>query len=210
MVDILAHRGLWKKNHEKNSIIAFKRAFDNEFGVETDVRDFKDEIVISHDIPSKNSKKLEELLTTLESYSGDFKLALNVKSDGLSINLKRLIMSYNIQNYFFFDMSVPDHLNFIDQDLNTFSRVSEYENSHLLNSKVQGIWLDSFNSDWYNNESIQNLCSKDNEICIVSPELHGRNHIPLWTMIREVSYIINNNISICTDFPIKAKEFFND
>jgi len=102
MVDILAHRGLWKKNHEKNSIIAFKRAFDNGFGVETDVRDFKDEIVISHDIPSKNSKKLEELLTTLESYSGDFKLALNVKSDGLSINLKRLIMSYNIQNYFFF------------------------------------------------------------------------------------------------------------
>lgn len=36
---ILSHRGFWLKNSEKNKQEAFKRSFDANFGLETDIRD---------------------------------------------------------------------------------------------------------------------------------------------------------------------------
>ena len=36
---ILAHRGFWMNESEKNSREAIKRAFDYGFGIETDLRD---------------------------------------------------------------------------------------------------------------------------------------------------------------------------
>ena len=50
-VVIIAHRGYWKNENEKNKKAAFERAFDCGFGVETDLRDIKGEIVISHNMP---------------------------------------------------------------------------------------------------------------------------------------------------------------
>ena len=49
---ILAHRGIWNEIVEQNTMIAFKRAFERKIGIETDIRDYNGEIVISHDIPS--------------------------------------------------------------------------------------------------------------------------------------------------------------
>ena len=34
IAEILAHRGYWKNESEKNSKTAFERAFDNGFGIE--------------------------------------------------------------------------------------------------------------------------------------------------------------------------------
>ena len=36
---ILAHRGFWNSKEERNSIVAFEKAFQNGFGIETDIRD---------------------------------------------------------------------------------------------------------------------------------------------------------------------------
>lgn len=52
-IKILAHRGFWKEETEKNTKIAFERAFNSGFGIETDLRDIKGEIVISHNMPQK-------------------------------------------------------------------------------------------------------------------------------------------------------------
>ena len=37
-IKILAHRGFWKEETEKNTKIAFERAFNSGFGIETDPR----------------------------------------------------------------------------------------------------------------------------------------------------------------------------
>ena len=73
-IEILAHRGYWLKEEEKNTEIAFERAFDNGFGVETDLRDLKGEIVISHNMPCGNEMAFEELLQILDGR--DLTLAL--------------------------------------------------------------------------------------------------------------------------------------
>ena len=52
--NILAHRGLWFCEEEKNSSNALFKALDLGFGIETDVRDLCGELIISHDPPMLN------------------------------------------------------------------------------------------------------------------------------------------------------------
>ena len=58
-MEILSHRGYWKNEGEKNTKIAFERSFQLGFGTETDIRDYKGELVISHDIADSSCMKLE-------------------------------------------------------------------------------------------------------------------------------------------------------
>ena len=59
-IEILAHRGFWKREGEKNTKVAFERAFDNGFGIETDLRDVKGEIIVMEPNESKDFEYLED------------------------------------------------------------------------------------------------------------------------------------------------------
>ena len=56
---ILSHRGMWDDQIEKNSLASFSKSISNGFGIELDL-DYKSKIVISHDIPEKETLTLEE------------------------------------------------------------------------------------------------------------------------------------------------------
>ena len=43
-------------------MVAFERSLFLDFGIEVDIRDYKGDLVISHDLPSENSPKLALLL----------------------------------------------------------------------------------------------------------------------------------------------------
>jgi len=46
-------------------------------------------------------------------------------------------------------------------------------------------------------------------VCIVSPELHGRPHLPEWEEYRSFrSVVAHPGLLLCTDFPEQAREFF--
>ena len=45
---IIAHRGLWKKKSEQNTIKSINEALMNDYGIETDIRDYRNKIVVSH------------------------------------------------------------------------------------------------------------------------------------------------------------------
>ena len=62
MVIILSHRGYWKDGVEKNSITSLERSFGLGFGVETDIRDYKGELVISHEIATKSCLPVKDFL----------------------------------------------------------------------------------------------------------------------------------------------------
>ena len=86
---IICHRGFWSNSNKPNSIESFELAISNGFGIETDVRDFKGKLVISHDPPLGEEIYFEDLLT-IKSIS-KFPLAINIKSDGLSFQVKDLM-----------------------------------------------------------------------------------------------------------------------
>ena len=100
-MEVISHRGLWYKQKEKNTLQSFKKSFDNNFGLETDIRDMNKELVICHDLPDDSSMKLTQFFSFYKEYKEPFILALNIKADGLQNELYRLIKKYEISNYFF-------------------------------------------------------------------------------------------------------------
>lgn len=201
---ILSHRGFWKNPVEKNTEIAFIRSFDSGFGTETDVRDLAGRLVISHDMPLGSELDFVDFLKLTEGYS--LPLALNVKSDGLATMLVKLMHNHRINDWFVFDMAVPDMRSYILAGAPVFTRMSEIEREPVWLEESVGIWLDSFVGDWFDNKLIEKLTKLNKRVCIVSPELHKRNHLPLWQQLR--SLVRNDLLMLCTDMPAEAKEFF--
>lgn len=221
MLSIIAHRGYWKQPEEKNSLLAFRAALNGGFGIETDFRDRGGELFIAHDvnelnpIPSDEFFKLfRDFLNRNQESTHNYQLAINIKSDGLQDLLNSQLYKYDIQNYFIFDASIPDLMGYIKKNINTYSRISQFEseNNNLL-LKSQGLWLDMFDEVWYDEKYLLKLMNTNKNICIVSPELHGKPFIPTWEMIKKMllSYPKQTSLSqlsLCTDHPSKAKEFF--
>lgn len=211
-MQIISHRGYWKVSDEKNKINAFERSFKLGFGTETDIRDFNGELVISHDIPKSSPEELiyvDDFFKLYKSIGNNLPLALNIKSDGLQEMLKNLIIKYDISNYFVFDMSIPDTLGYMKRDIKYFSRQSDFEIIPSLYKECRGVWLDEFVNHWITPEIIEEHFKKNKFVCIVSPELHGRNNIQEWANYKNfITNQFSENLILCTDNPEDAKKYF--
>lgn len=211
---ILSHRGYWKHKAEQNQSKAFALSFESQFGLETDLRDSNGEIIISHDVPLENNSSCVTLNQLFELYASSFSsvpLALNIKADGLQKMLRLALDEYSIENYFVFDMSVPDALNYLKAGFNTFTRQSEYEKEPSFYDKACGVWLDEFNSHWISRDIIAGHLNNNKKICIVSPELHKREYMKEWEQYRAIAKDLGTrDLMLCTDYPDQAQEFFSE
>jgi hypothetical protein len=209
-MNVLSHRGYWKHQSEKNSIAAFTRSFSMGFGTETDIRDQSGKLVVSHDPPQGHSLNSHECFRLLEQFDSNLPIAINIKSDGLQELLLGLVNEFRIRNYFLFDMSVPDALRSLAFGLRCFTRHSDVEPRPAFYEKAHGIWMDSFESDWITIAAIKSHLSAGKHVCIVSPELHGRDHLDLWKRIRQSKETSRHpHLMICTDLPEHARQFFS-
>ena len=107
-------------------------------------------------------------------------------------------------------MSIPDTISYLDFDMNTLIRRSEYEHELEIPGNIHGIWLDQFKSDWYDIDLIEDIIKKWELVCIVSPDLHGRDHKSCWSLLADRSVLSNSKMMICTDYPVQAEEYFNE
>ena len=207
---IISHRGLWLRPDEKNTRTAFQRSFFNGFGTETDIRDYCGDLIISHDVPdSVENLSLGDFLDLVsrDSASEELTLALNIKADGLAAMIKRVMSKYPSLDYFLFDMAVPDLREYIRNKLPVFSRVSEVERYPVWLDSADGIWLDSFDSNWFNQSNIEYYLDKGMRVCVVSSELHGRNHKELWRLLKPLEN--RASLILCTDKPELARNYFS-
>jgi hypothetical protein len=207
-MQVISHRGYWKTPAEKNQIEAFERSFSLGLGTETDIRDYREALVISHDIANPCSVSFDQFAFSYNSYTVSSPLALNIKSDGLQLQLKDALSRYNISNYFVFDMSVPDTLGYIKNKIRFFSRQSEYEPEPVFYQQCAGIWLDAFTGDWYSNDIILEHLANQKQVAIVSPELHKREPHSLWHQLKQQNIHLLRDVILCTDTPEEAIEFF--
>ncbi len=205
---IISHRGYWKNEIEKNSEVAFKHSFALGLGTETDIRDFNQELVISHDIGNSASMKLDRFFTLYNNYPKQYPLALNIKADGLQNKLKMLIEQFSVSDYFVFDMSVPDTLGYVNNGIRFFSRQSEYELNPIFYDKCAGIWLDAFIDNWYNAEVIFDHIKNKKHVAIVSPELHRREEKKFWEFLKNNRIHSIDEVILCTDKPEDAINYF--
>jgi hypothetical protein len=204
-MQILSHRGYWKDPAEKNAVAAFERSFDLGFGTETDVRDCKGELVISHDMPGGSELTVDRFLDILSAR--DLPLALNIKADGLAAPLSAKLRARKLTRWFTFDMSVPDLVIQLRLGLPVFTRASEHERAPPCYDKAIGVWLDAFESQWYSADTIASYLGDGKQVCIVSPELHGRDPAALWGSLRGALQA-HPSLMLCTDWPEQARAFF--
>jgi hypothetical protein len=206
---ILSHRGFWREAAEKNNLVAFAYSFSLGFGTETDVRDFGGELVISHDIPNGEEMRFQDFLELAESSQGSEKLplALNIKADGLAQKVYEELSRFPNLDAFLFDMAVPDMRAYFSIGLPVFTRMSEVEQDPVWIEQSTGVWLDLFDWEWYDSNVISRILSSGKKVCLVSPELHGRSHLPFWESISELRH--HPQLMICTDFPLEAKNYFS-
>jgi hypothetical protein len=197
-MDILSHRGYWRAPHEKNGAVAFARSFDLGFGTETDVRDHAGELVIAHDMPNGTELRLTEVLDLLGDR--DLPLALNIKADGLGPLIVEAMAGRPQTRWFTFDMSGPELIRQQRLAMPVFTRRSEYERNPVLYDQAEGVWLDAFEGLWFTPDDIAAMLDDGKRVCVVSPELHGRDPEPLWSMLRRVG-LYDSAIMVCTDIP---------
>lgn len=208
-MQILAHRGHWLAPGEKNSREVLNRAFLAGFGVETDVRDYGGTLVISHDMPGHDALTLKEVLQDYVHAGKPGMLALNIKSDGLTDALQHQLMLNGITRYFCFDMSIPDTLPYLHRGMSVAARISEYEPEGMLCELAPALWIDGFKHLNVSAEQLKNWLSKGKQVCLVSPELHGRDHVPLWQQLASLPDEIrtHQSLMLCTDKPELAREY---
>jgi hypothetical protein len=212
-MNIISHRGFWKSEQDKNSLEAFEASFSMGLGVETDVRDFGGELVISHDVPAVGAKIItfEEFLQLAVNYSSTkfLTLALNIKSDGLAKLVHEQLATKDCERLgcFVFDMSVPDMRDYFSYGFNVYTRLSEVEPTPAWITACSGVWMDSFESQWFDLDLVREYLSKNKKVCIVSSELHGRDRSELWNLIHSLRN--EAGLMLCTDFPLEADRFFN-
>lgn len=204
---ILAHRGFWNEQYTKNSLEAIRYALDCRYGFESDIRDYDCKLVISHDIATTANVDAEKVFLELAKHGDKYCFAINIKSDGLKDTLFEQLSAYKIKNYFAFDMSVPQMVEYIEKGITVFTRQSEYEKEPVLYSEAKGVWVDGFNcNDWITEELLRDHIEKGKEVCVVSPELHGRKYHDFWEKLLGMK-IDFSKVLLCTDKPDEAKDF---
>ncbi len=209
-LEILAHRGWWHQPKEKNSRTALARAFAAGYGIETDLRDCAGEIVVSHDMPQPDSMTFAALLDLYLSYPTRPTLALNVKADGMAATIAEQLATRGISQYFVFDMSVPDTLGYLAQDMTVFTRHSEYETGSPLDDRAAGIWLDAFERPFVVLDDLDRVLDRGQVAALVSPELHRKPHEDAWRVWRDALATRTDDarVMLCTDLPDRAQTYF--
>ncbi len=175
--------------HRVNSI----KEINPKFGLEIDIHNYNNKLVLAHDHPNEQSIKLEDFITHIPKNS---LLAINIKNEEVEVELKIILSRSKTTNYFTFDWPVTSLRNAINHDLNCAFRLSEYEKDIVPN--CPWVWLDSFNGIWYDADFLISLKKSGIKLAIVSPELHNRE-----ADISKVKDIVNavKVDAMCTDIP---------
>lgn len=206
---ILSHRGWWKTPEEKNTPAAFDRSFSSGYGTETDFRDCLERLVISHDPAPHDALPADDFFAMHRAINPTLPLALNIKADGLQAMILAQVQAHDIQNYFVFDMAIPDALGYVRHGMRVFTRQSELEPEPAFYDEAVGVWLDAFYGEWHDDATLARHLDAGKQVCIVSPELHKREHRHLWDRLHAGPASSHPGVMLCTDFPDEARKVFD-
>lgn len=186
--------------HRLNSLEKLKKS-PIRFGVEVDVRSNGKCLIMHHD-PFCIGESLDEWLQSYQHGT----LILNVKEEGLEGELIALMHSSGITDYFFLDQSFPFLVKWSKQgEHRSAVRVSEFESIETvltLTGKVDWVWVDCFSRFPLSQNDVIRLHQAGFKLCIVSPELQGRNaEIEIPKLSQLLSDLNIKVEAVCTKYP---------
>lgn len=146
-----------------------------EYGVELDLRDSGSDLILQHD-PFVGGELFEDYLKEYQHGT----MILNIKSERIEHRVLELLNQYKIYDYFFLDSSFPMIYLLSKQGQSKCAiRFSEFEGLDTILSmanKVDWVWVDCFSKLPIDKESYEVLKGAGYKLCLVSPELQGREN----------------------------------
>jgi len=160
-------------SHRRNTL-AELAATPTEYGVEVDVRSEGEKLIIHHD-PFVTGECFDDWIAAYQHGT----LILNVKEEGLEVRLIALMEARGIEDYFFLDQSFPFLFKWASQgERRCAVRISEFESIETaltLAGRVDWVWVDCFTRFPLSHDDAVNLQQVGFRLCLVSPELQGRD-----------------------------------
>ncbi len=146
------------------------------YGVELDLRDdCEGNLYISHN-PFARGEDFERYLQ--QYHHGT--MILNVKSERIELAVLDLLEKYHIGNYFFLDSSFPMIYLLSNMGEHQIAlRYSEFEGMDTIRNmqgRAKWIWIDCFTRLPVTRESYREFRDMGYRLCLVSPELQGREN----------------------------------
>ena len=144
-----------------------------DVGVELDLRDAGDRLILRHD-PFGDGEGFREYL---ERYRHGT-MILNIKSERIEHRVLELVREYGIERYFFLDSSFPMiWLLSQEGETNSAVRFSEFESIETvlaMEGRARWVWIDCFTRLPVDGKSAARLKAAGFKLCLVSPELQGQ------------------------------------
>lgn len=182
--------------HRINSV-AQLQALPAEYGVELDLRDRGERLILQHDA----FKDGEDFAAYLPHFRHPM-MILNVKSERIEERVLDLVQRHRVRDYFFLDCSFPMirwlHQRGESRIAVRFSEFEPVENALALAGHAQWVWVDCFTRMPFNPETYRRLKAHF-KLCAVSPELQGRSVSHIATYAKELEpYPMD---AVCTKRP---------
>lgn len=168
-----------------------------EYGVEIDLRDRGDRLILQHE-PFGDGEDFESWLVHYRHRL----IILNVKSERIEHRVLELVRKFEIKDYFFLDSSFPMIRLLVKEGERKIAvRYSEFEpieSCLSLAGQVDWVWVDCFTKMPLDPGTYSEL-KKHFKLCAVSPELQGRPPESIADYTRELApYPMD---AVCTKRP---------
>ena len=198
-------------HHRINTREQLKQVPKNN-GIEMDIRYHENELILQHDPFSHHQNHCEKLVDVLAEWQHRGPLILNIKCEGIEEKCINLMNQYQIQHWFFLDISMPFFVRYANQAKkyeipgftpeNLAVRYSEYEPIEYALSfagKAKWLWLDCFTHMPLNQKIYLQIKDAGFQICLVSPEL--QNHPPTQIADYKKKFATLKIDAVCSKYP---------
>jgi hypothetical protein len=161
------------------------------YGVEIDIRAYKDKLILNHE-PLLKGDYFDDYL---DNFKHNFIIA-NIKEAGIEDEVILKLNRKKIKNFFLLDVEFPYIYKAIKKNFKKIAiRFSEFESIETLKNfknKLDWVWIDTFNKFPINNKNIELL--NHFKKCIVCPERWGRKTdiTKYKTLIKKNNYKIDS------------------
>lgn len=192
-------------HHRVNNISQLENIPLNH-GIELDVRYHEDQLILCHDPFNHNKNKETKLNELMSKWKCKGPIILNLKSEGIEDACIKIMKKYNVNNWFFLDMSIPFLVNYSDKvykkqikDLSQdnlairFSDKEPLEFALSFKGKIKWVWIDYFSRFPLTKDTFLKLKGAKFKVCLVSPDIKSKSIISSQQLIE-----------LCKNFEIDA------
>lgn len=199
--------------HRINTLMELK-SVPKDMGAEVDVRYHNNDLILHHDPFNHDIETPLKLEDFLVSWKQNGTLILNLKTEGIEDECIALMSKYQVQNWFFLDMSMPYFVKYAtkagerelpgftpDNLAVRFSEAEPIDYAMSFSGQASWLWVDCFTKLPITRQVASQLKDSSFKLCLVSPELQGHPTSEIILFKRRLEELGVEVDAVCSKYP---------